>query len=72
MVVPLLAIYIGSQYKMYSVGYLLAAFSIVYKIIVVGSLGIGAWGKVGNCYIPSTYKTIIMVTNCLEIMCLIV
>jgi hypothetical protein len=44
----------------------------VYKVVVVVSLGIGAWGVVGSCTIPSIYKIIIIVTNCLEMLCLIV
>lgn len=46
--------------------------AIVYKVVVIVSLGIGAWGIVGSCTIPYIYKVIIIVTNSLEVICLIV
>ena len=70
--VPIVGIFIGNQSKYFSVGYVVCFLAIVYKIVVVMSLGIGAWGIVGSCTIPYLYKVIIIVTNSLEILSLVV
>lgn len=60
------------QARYYSVSYFLISLAILYKVIVVASLLIGAWKHVGLCFIPYTFKLIIVLTNCLEIVCLLV
>lgn len=44
----------------------------ILKLVVIGTLLIGAWGVVGNCYIPETYKLIIVMTNTCEVVCLLI
>lgn len=52
--------------------YCLISLGILYKVIVVASLLIGAWKHVGLCFIPHSFKLIIVLTNSLEVICLLV
>ena len=60
------------QSKAYGIAYGITTLGIMYKIAVIIMLVTAAWGTVGLCYIPSTEKTIIIVTNSLEILCMVV
>ena len=52
---PVVAMVIGNQSKYFSLGYTMCFLAIVYKVVVIAILGIGAWGTVGSCQIPSLY-----------------
>ena len=44
----------------------------IYKIAVVVTVLSVAWKHVGLCYLPYSSRVIIIVTNCIEICCLII
>lgn len=52
----------AAQY--YSFCYFLISGVILYKVVVVVSLLLGAWNNVGICRIPYTFKLIIIFLNC--------
>lgn len=56
----------------YSFCYFLVSVGILYKVIVVASLLLGAWDNVEICIIPYTFKLIIILVNCIEALCLII
>lgn len=70
--VPLVCIYSGKEAKHYMTSYIFLTLATIFKLAVLGSLMVGAWQPIGLCYIPSTYKMIIVLINSLEIVCLLI
>jgi mRNA-degrading endonuclease YafQ of YafQ-DinJ toxin-antitoxin module len=69
---PTAAIVAVRMSKNYTLAYCCIVAAIIYKLVVIGSLLLGAWKHVGLCYIPYDMKLIIVITNSLEVVCLLV
>lgn len=72
MMVPIASLLVVRYGKYYRGAYGYIVVMVLYKIGVVISVLTVSWRHVGLCYIPYSMRVIIIVTNSLEVVCLVV
>lgn len=72
LLVPVSSLLIVHFSKYYRVGYGYITLIALYKVGVVITVLAVAWKHVGLCYITYGMRVTVILTNCLEVLCLIV
>lgn len=70
--VPIASLLVVRHGKYYRGAYGYIVVMTLYKIGVVISVLAVTWRHVGLCYIPYNMRVVIIITNCLEVVCLVV
>ena len=72
LLVPVASLLIVHFSKYYRVGYGFITLIALYKVGIVITVLAVAWKHVGLCYIPYGMRVTVILTNCLEVLCLVV
>ena len=65
-VVPIFAMFVIKYNRYYKMVYVYSTLMIGYKVAIPVTLGVEAWEIIGSCYLPTSMKVTVIVTNVLE------
>ena len=67
-IVPLFVMFVVKYNRYFKIVYTYLVLMVLYKIAIPITLGVEAWTYIGSCYLPTSMKVTVIVTNVMEML----